>query len=309
MEIKYLSQLLLILILYGLFCFYLLTSNLKNNFKKNWPYYRCNPLVMPFASHFGVNPSKNFNYCVQNTQKSYMGHLLHPINYNMNILGNVTGSLSNSLNMTRAFINNLRNSITSITGNIFTTFLNILIEVQMMTINIKDLISKLVGVVTTLLYTMDGSMKTASSVWNGPPGSAIRAVGSFCFHPNTKVKLQNGEIYKMKDLPLNSVLKNGAVVKAVMNISNLKKDGTQHEIFYEMNGEDNNKLYVTGSHLVFDKEKSKYVAVKNITNNKIDLKCDNLACLITDNHTIPIGEWIFHDWEDDNGSPSKDLNY
>ena len=29
--------------------------------------------------------------------------------------------------------------------------------------------------------------------------------------------------------------------------------------------------------------------------------------LITSDHSIPIGEWIFHDWEDNNGSPSKNL--
>lgn len=303
---KYIFEFIIIIILYGLFCLYLVTLKLKNNFTKNWSSFRCNPLIMPFSSEFGVNPSENFSYCIQNIQKMYMGKLLQPINYNMNILGSISGSLSNSLNMTRAFINKLRNSISGITGNLFTTFFNIIIEIQNMTINIKSILFKVVGVVTTLLYTMDASMKTALSVWKGPPGSAIRAL---CFHPNTNIKLKNGEIYKMKDLPLDSILKNGAVVKAVMNISNLNKDGTQHEILYEMDGENNTKIYVTGSHLVYNKEKCKYVPVKDITDNKIDLKCNNLACLITDDHTIPIGDYIFHDWEDDNGSPSKNLNY
>lgn len=306
MELKYLFKLIFIILLYGIFCLYLVTSNLKNNLKKNWPSYRCNPLVMPFASQFGVNANENFNYCIQNVQKNFMGTLLYPLNYNMNILGNVSGSLSNSLNMTRSFINYLRNSIKSITGNIFTNFFNILIEIQRMTINVKDMISKVVGVITTFLFTIDGTMKTATSIWNGPPGSAIKAL---CFHPNTKIKLENGEILNMKDIPLNSVLKNGAVVKAVMNISNLNKDGTQHEKLYEMDGENNNKIYVTGSHLVYNKEKSRFVPVKDIIKNVTNLECKNLACLITDNHTIPIGDWVFHDWEDNNGSPSKDLNY
>ena len=38
-----------------------------------------------------------------------------------------------------------------------------------------------------------------------------------------------------------------------------------------------------------------------------DIKCEKLTCLITSNHTIPIGGRIFHDWEDNNGSPSKSL--
>ena len=32
-----------------------------------------------------------------------------------------------------------------------------------------------------------------------------------------------------------------------------------------------------------------------------------LACLITEQHTIPIGDYLFHDWEDNNGSASKDI--
>ena len=34
-----------------------------------------------------------------------------------------------------------------------------------------------------------------------------------------------------------------------------------------------------------------------------DTKQETLCCLITSNNTIPIGKWIFHDWEDNN--PSK----
>ena len=48
----------------------------------------------------------------------------------------------------------------------------------------------------------------------------------------------------------------------------------------------------------------------NLTENitKItDTKHETLCCLITSDHTIPIGKHIFHDWEDNNGSPAKNL--
>jgi hypothetical protein len=35
--------------------------------------------------------------------------------------------------------------------------------------------------------------------------------------------------------------------------------------------------------------------------------CAVLSCLITSDHTIPIGGWIFHDWEDSNGSAPKKI--
>lgn len=38
-----------------------------------------------------------------------------------------------------------------------------------------------------------------------------------------------------------------------------------------------------------------------------DESSDHFCCLITTNHLITIGDRLFHDWEDNNGSSSKDV--
>jgi hypothetical protein len=135
----------------------------------------------------------------------------------------------------------------------------------------------------------------------------------WCFYPNTKVKLKNGKIYKMKDIPLNSILKNGATVQAVMDISNINEKGEQKEEMYSISGGENNEnIIVSGKHLIYDKNTKSFIRVHtmNLTENitKItDTKHETLCCLITSDHTIPIGKHIFHDWEDNNGSPAKNL--
>jgi hypothetical protein len=306
MELKIVLALFLMILFITLFILLLISNNLINNIKKNWVLHRCNPLMMPFAGLVGHNVATNFTKCIGRSQGNFMGKFLEPVNFNMNILGKVTSSISSSLNMTRGFIALLKKNMIKIFGSIFIVFLNIVIEIQTMTFKIQDMLKKVLGVVAVILYTMQGSMYTGKSVWNGPPGQVVRAL---CFHPNTKLKLKNGETYDMKDIPLDSVLKNGSIVKAVMNISNLTKEGKQYEKMYEMVGEEGSKLYVTGSHLVYDKDKSEFVKVSEITDNITDLECHKLSCLITDNHKIPIGDWTFHDWEDNNGSVSKDLNY
>ena len=63
-----------------------------NHVKNNWPLYRCNPIVMPLAGYFGHDVNKNFTYCIQNMQKSYMGHVLKPVLYNMSVITD-TGSV------------------------------------------------------------------------------------------------------------------------------------------------------------------------------------------------------------------------
>ena len=108
---------------------------------------------------------------------------------------------------------------------------------------------------------------------------------------------------KMKDIKLNSILMNGATVSSVMKISNIDDKGDQKETLYEMkNGENSKSVFVTGSHLVYKKSIKNFVKVKDLKENviKTTRKCEELSCLITSNHTIHIGEWIFHDWEDKN---------
>ena len=77
------------------------------------------------------------------------------------------------------------------------------------------------------------------------------------------------------------------------------------------NGENNEEIIVSGSHLIYDPEVNGFVKVKDLKGKypsiKTNIKCPDLYCLITSDHTIPIGKWIFHDWEDNNGSASKNL--
>ena len=281
-----------------------------NQIKEDWPVYRCNPVIMPFASIFGQDVVNNFTYCIQSMQGNYMSYLMQPLQYNLNVIGNIVKGLTGAINSIRAFFNNIRNRIIDIVKSIFAVFLNILIEFQRLTINIKDLFNKLIGIMVALMYTLNGSIMTMNSAWSGPPGQLTRAL---CFHPETKLRLKDDTLVCIKDVPLNAVLKNGTMVNAVMHISNLDENGKAIEALYKLKGgeksdilESESDILVSGSHLVYVPTTKVFDHVENLLEaEKTDILCDTFTCLITSNHTIPIGKWIFHDWEDNNGSKSK----
>jgi hypothetical protein len=282
--------------------------------KDNWPVYRCQPLVMPFASFFGHDTGKNYAYCIQSMQKGFMDDLLKPLNFNVNILGDITSELTGTFNNFREFTKYFRFSMMDAFSNIFATLFNLMIEVQRTVINIKDMVGKVIGIMTTTLYVLDGSVMTMSSAWSGPPGQLVRAL---CFHPETQLDLKNGNKVSMKDVELNSILKNGTRVLSVMKLSNLDENGTIIEKMYRVkrniknnndNDNDDDYILVSGSHLIYNPDSKQFVQVKDLPNSEISqVDCDVLSCLITSNHTIPIGDWIFHDWEDNNGSQSKSI--
>ena len=84
-----------------------------------------------------------------------------------------------------------------------------------------------------LMHSLNGSVKTMKSLWNGPPGDLLRGIAGlgreirkmeidpFCFHPDTKISLKDNTTVKMKDLKLNSIMKNGSIVQGIISLSNL----------------------------------------------------------------------------------------
>jgi hypothetical protein len=257
--------------------------------KANWPLYRCNPMYMFLADDL----EENFTYCVQNMQTSLMGYLLQPITFITSSLTNSMGGFMGDIQNIRAMFNKIRDFFSSIIQTVFGVFLNLIIEFQRITIGIKDLIGKTIGIMVSLMYIMDGSIKTMNSTWNGPPGQLVRALGK-CFYPFTYVKLNNGTTKYMKDLDLGDVLEDGSVVQSIMKIDNKKE-----RIPFYLIKDKNSDILVTGSHLVFDNEQYDFIKVEDYKNATLtDISYDWFSCLITDTHRIPIGNEMFWDWED-----------
>jgi hypothetical protein len=260
--------------------------------KANWPLYRCNPMYMPLAD----NIETNFVYCIQSMQTNFMGYLLQPLTFITSSMSGILGNFMKEINLVRAMFNKIRNSISTVIQNVFGVFLNLIIEFQKIIIGIKDLIGKTIGIIVTLMYVVDGSIKTMESTWNGPPGQMVQALGK-CFHPETKLKLLSGDIVCMKDINLGDVLQNGSIVESVMKINN--KNNKEPLFVVKNRGVNNEDIYVTGSHLVFDKNSHKLIRVDNYseaTTSNVDI--DWFSCLITSDHKITIGSEIFWDWED-----------
>ena len=97
----------IIIVFVLLMVFNILAVGIKQ-IKEDWPTYRCNPSIMPFASVFGHDTGENFTYCIQTMQTNYMGHLMQPITYNLDSVGDIGGQLSKAVNDIRAFFSKIR---------------------------------------------------------------------------------------------------------------------------------------------------------------------------------------------------------
>ena len=262
----------------------------------DWPKHRCNPMTMPCASYLGHDPISNFTYCVGNIQKDLMGFFLEPLEYILSMIGNQGEWILGRLNLIREFFNMFRKFLGTMVGDIYGMFVNVLIQVQSLVIKLKDTVMKLVGILMTFMYLIQGAMMTGQSINKGPIGETLRTV---CFHKNTPVNLKNGTTVMMKDIQLGTILENGAEVYGLLTLK-----GDKHNPYYKIWSDKlNNYIFVTGEHkILVDDNKKDIEGFKPVSEVSYALKTDicdeKLSCLITSNHRIPIGEYTFWDWED-----------
>ena len=157
-----------------------------NQIKSKWPEYKCNPLIMPFAQFFNVNPITNFESCIQNVQNMHMGSLLDPVYNMMTTASDIGGELSNGILGFSGILNLLKFNLGGTANLAVEVVINILIELQHLLIKFKDMINKLVGIFVSFIYLIAGTQTTALTIWEGLPGWLVREISGFKDNSKTK---------------------------------------------------------------------------------------------------------------------------
>ena len=261
-------------------------------FKENWPKYKCNPAAMPFAGYLGYDTMGNFVDCISGIQAGLMTRFLAPLFTMTKFMTQIAGNIMGSIAAIQGTLFNLKGVMNAQFKDITGMFVNIIVKFQKLIIKLKDIFKKLAGTMITLVYTMKGLSLAGTSLWAGPVGQFTR---EFCFSPETELVMEDGEIKKMKDIEIGDVLENNIEVLATLKIKNQKPENNP---YYKIWSDKLNKyIFVTATHKIIDPEKGLIPVEQYNRASKTDIKPDILYCLITENHKIPIGEYVFWDWE------------
>ena len=122
---------------------------------------------------------------------------------------------------------------------------------------------------------------------------AIRPAAPSCFHPETLVTMQDGSKKPMKDIEFDDILEGNRTVTATLKI----KGG---EIYYKIYSEQlKDFIFVTGFHLIQEPCTNNFIPVSEYSGSiKTDSATAAMSCLVTSDNCIPVGEYLFWDWED-----------
>lgn len=140
----------------------------------------------------------------------------------------------------------------------------------------------------TLIYIRVGAPKVFELMkYSVPSGKKPR-----CFVGDTKIKLNDGNYKKMKDIILGDVLENNNKVTTIMKLTGNINNNNNENVIYKLGD-----VFVTGSHKV--KYNNKYINVLNHPDaERLDREEEILYCINTANKIIEIGNYEFLDYDE-----------
>lgn len=260
--------------------------------KANWPTYKCNPVAMPFAGYLGYDVMGNFTDCISAIQRGAMSRFLEPIYNAISWIVSISDYILKTVSNIRTALFSMKEIIFGVFKDIMALFVNVLTKFQNLIVKIKDLMMKLGGTMAAIVYIAEGLSFAGQSIWKGPIGKLVRMV---CFHPDTPVTMADGSTKKMKNIKIGDKLANNVNVMATMIIK-----GNEKSPYYKLwSNKLNDYIFVTPDHLIQHPETKRFIEIQKYDKAiPTELYGEKLSCLVTSTNTIPIGEYIFWDWED-----------
>ena len=252
---------------------------------QNWPKYRCNPLIMPFASLFGYDASDNFNFCMKNIFSMNAGAVLAPVYGVMANFTDIVGTISNVANSFRYLIANLLHGMERLMGSFRDRFQFILFSIRMSFFKIMNLMGRLYSTFYAVIFMGMSALQAANNVANN---DLVKFLLEFCFDPETPIEMASGVYKPLRELSIGDSL---AAVDGVNPIVTS---------LFEFNGHSTpmvriGSTIVSGKHYVFHKgwiEAAQHPDAVNVPS------LERLICLNTSTHTIFIDDTLYSDYDE-----------
>jgi hypothetical protein len=147
-----------------IFSYFFVMSRIKP-IKADWVNQKCAPIVIPFAGIINASPGEskfeytanNFSECVTSILAEIIGYFTQPIHFLSNITSEFFAVLGKAIQKIRELFNRIRKAIMSIVENVMNRITNVLIQLQVITMKIKNVLGRTQALLTSGLYTIMAS--------------------------------------------------------------------------------------------------------------------------------------------------------
>jgi hypothetical protein len=253
---------------------------------QNWPKYRCNPLIMPFAGLYGYDASENFNFCMKTIFNNNAANVLGPVYTLMSGFTDIASQIANSANSFRYLIANLLNGMERLMSSYRDRFQFLLYSIRMSYMKMTSLMGRLHGTFYAIIFMGLSGLGAAKNLANNDLSTFLL---EFCFDPNITIILSDGTSKKLTDLII------GDKLKAVDGVSPVVTS------IFRFNGSKTPMVKI-GSTLVSKEHFTFYNGdwIKAV-HHPDAISADSipeLVCLNTDTHVLEINGITFADYDE-----------
>jgi hypothetical protein len=291
--VPYLLFTLLLAICIGLF-FGLENMSSMVEIQNNWSQYRCQPQMMPLAGLFGYSINENFEFCLQQVIQESTKGITGPFASGMFGFTSILTNLMNSANSFRTMLATLVGGVIKIINEFKARMTAMMGRVKLTAGRMKTLMYRVYGTMFAVIYM---GLSAQTGISNFGDTFIFKFIDTFCFPPEQPVTLHDGTIIPISDVIVGDILQGGHTVETVYKFT---ADG-QEMVELRPVLETEEPIQVSSNH--FLKYNGKWIMAKDHPNavsigGWVGGSDRPLFCLTTHDHLIPIGPYIFADYDE-----------
>lgn len=253
--------------------------------KNNWEKYRCRPDVMIMADYYGHDSSDNLNFCLKNGFDKRAKEAIGPFYSYLGKFVEILMTMLSSLNSIRMIFATIVGSATKIFSEFSSRMQALLYRFQMSAIRMKMLMGRVFATMYAIIFMGMAGLKGAQNFGNT---FLFKFLDTFCFDPDTPIELKERTI-PIREVKVGDVLKGGERVTATFQFA---ADGQTMVKIGSILVSTNH--YILHNGWILAKDHPDAVPVADWSGGT----ARPLICLNTDTHTIPLGGYIFRDYDE-----------
>jgi hypothetical protein len=268
-----------------------------NEISKNWAKYRCNPAVMPFASAYGHNTTENFQFCLNQIFTNQVGGVTGPFTKILTTIVGTSMTFLQNLNSLRMMLATLLGGMNKIIQEFTDRFKLLFSQVRITMLRMQTLFKRVFATMYSIFFM---GMSGMTAGLNFGDTFIFKFIDTFCFPPETPIDIRGRGLISIGEVELGDICdQTGARVTSVYRF---QADGQSMVKL--------NDIEVSTNHFV--RHEGQWIQA---VDHPDAIPCEDwnggkhrpLVCLDTDTHEIPLGNYIFSDWDETSESDEKTM--
>jgi hypothetical protein len=180
--------------------------------RRNWPIYRCQPSISPFAKFYGYDPTETLNFCIGQAVKEHSGAIIKPLYTGIEEVGAVVEDVFGVVSSVEGDIKGLLSGFINFAENFISSFRLVGVRIRMSLIMVKEIFQRVFGIFIAFVYSAIAALTFGENLVCNPLTTFVGNLAGMdlcCFAPGTLIRMEDGSVRPIDDLAIGNVVTGG----------------------------------------------------------------------------------------------------